>query len=71
MAALGTHGVFVNNRSPQTYGLHWGGGFMRVLKGMAPTLIVVVGLLNSHLRGSIILLSFFCYISRMVTIVLE
>ena len=24
MAALGTHGVFVNNRSPQTYGLHWG-----------------------------------------------
>ena len=40
MAAIGTHGVFVNNRSPQTYGLHWGGGFMRVLKGMAPTSIV-------------------------------
>ena len=48
-----------------------GGGVYAGSEGDGPTLIVVVGLLNSHLRGSIILLSFFCYISRMVTIVLE
>ena len=47
------------------------GGLCGFWRGWPPHQSLVVGLLNSHLRGSLMLLSSFCYISRIVTIVLE